>query len=194
MAMQTQADLFENTRSSVLPAGFRYQAEFIDQVEERRLVQELQRLDFAPFEFHGFAGKRRVLSFGWRYDFNTGGLEKTKDIPAFLIKVRDAAALFSGLHPLRLQQALLIEYPQGAPIGWHKDRFTFGEVIGISLLSPCTLRFRKRIGAQWLRSSIVLQPRSAYLLRGPSRTEWEHSIPAVASLRYSITFRTMGDV
>jgi alkylated DNA repair dioxygenase AlkB len=194
MAMQTQADLFENTRSSVLPAGFRYQAEFIDQVEERRLVQELRRLDFAPFEFHGFAGKRRVLSFGWRYDFNTGGLEKTKDIPAFLIKVRDAAALFSGLHPLRLQQALLTEYPQGAPIGWHKDRFTFGEVIGISLLSACTLRFRKRIGAQWLRSSIVLEPRSAYLLRGPSRIEWEHSIPAVASLRYSITFRTMRDV
>ena len=192
--MQTQADLFENCRSSILPAGFRYQAEFIDQAEERRLVEELQRLDFAPFEFHGFAGKRRVLSFGWRYDFNTGGLEKTKDIPAFLMRVQDAAAAFSGLRPLELQQVLLTEYPQGAPIGWHKDRFTFDEIIGISLLSACTLRFRKRIGAQWSRRSIVLEPMSAYLLRGPSRTDWEHSIPAVSSLRYSITFRTIRDV
>jgi alkylated DNA repair dioxygenase AlkB len=148
---------------------------------------QLNRYGNAPFEFHGFAGKRRVLSFGWRYDFNTGGLEKTRDIPAFLM------AVFSGLHPLKLQQALLTEYPQGTPIGWHKDRFAFGEVIGISLLSACTLRFRERIGAQWLRSSIVLEPRSAYLLRGPSRTEWKHSIPAVASLRYSITFRIMRD-
>jgi hypothetical protein len=29
------------------------------------------------------------------------------------------------------------------------------------------------------------------LLRGPSRTEWEHSIPGVESLRYSITFRNV---
>jgi alkylated DNA repair dioxygenase AlkB len=41
------------------------------------------------------------------------------------------------------------------------------------------------------RYSLTAEPRSAYLLRGPSRTEWEHSIPAVDSLRYSITFRSL---
>jgi len=38
---------------------------------------------------------------------------------------------------------------------------------------------------------MILEPRSMYLLRGPSRTEWEHGIPAVDALRYSITFRSL---
>jgi len=37
----------------------------------------------------------------------------------------------------------------------------------------------------------VAEPRSAYLLSGPARTTWEHSIPPVTSLRYSITFRNV---
>ena len=61
----------------------------------------------------------------------------------------------------------------------------------ISLLAPCTFRLRRKMGAKWERVSLVAEPRSAYLLRGPSRTEWEHSIPAVDALRYSITFRSM---
>ncbi|HSJ76270.1 MAG TPA: hypothetical protein VK899_08835, partial [Gemmatimonadales bacterium] len=64
-----------------------------------------------------------------------------------------------------------------------------GEVIGISLLSSCRFRFRRKAGPGWERVSLIAEPRSAYLLSGASRTEWEHSIPAVDSLRYSITFR-----
>ncbi|RVB52514.1 alpha-ketoglutarate-dependent dioxygenase AlkB, partial [Mesorhizobium sp. M7A.F.Ca.CA.004.06.1.1] len=33
--------------------------------------------------------------------------------------------------------------------------------------------------------------RSAYLMTGRSRTEWEHSIPPVDLHRYSITLRTL---
>jgi hypothetical protein len=29
------------------------------------------------------------------------------------------------------------------------------------------------------------------MLQGPSRNEWEHSIPAVDEQRYSITFRSL---
>jgi hypothetical protein len=57
-----------------------------------------------------------------------------------------------------------------------------------SLLSSCTFRLRRKVGSKWERASIIAEPRSAYLLAGPSRTEW-HSIRAVDSLRYSITFR-----
>jgi alkylated DNA repair dioxygenase AlkB len=88
-----------------------------------------------------------------------------------------------------LQQVLLTEYRPGVQIGWHKDRSVFGEVVGISLLSSCTFRLRRKMGSQWERASIIAQPRSAYLLAGPSRTMWEHSIPGVEALRYSITFR-----
>jgi len=33
--------------------------------------------------------------------------------------------------------------------------------------------------------------RSAYLLRGPVRRDWEHSIPPLDQLRYSVTFRSV---
>ena len=64
-------------------------------------------------------------------------------------------------------------------------------MIGISLGSPCTLRLRRKRGSGWERRSLVVRPRSVYLLRGPSRTEWEHSIPPLATLRYSIMFRNL---
>ena len=189
--MPQQADLFET--ASPYPAGFRYAPEFVSRAEERRIVEDLQQLDFKPFDFHGFLGKRRVVSFGWRYDFNGGGLTKTDDMPDFLLPLRERAAALPGLQPSELQQVLLTEYQPGAPIGWHKDRSVFGDVVGISLLSACTFRFRRKAGTGWERSSIVLAPRSAYLLHGSSRTEWEHSILPVTELRYSITFRNFCD-
>jgi alkylated DNA repair dioxygenase AlkB len=182
-----QAELFE--KASEYAAGFRYRPEFISRAEEQRLLDHFQELEFKPFEFHGFLGKRRIVSFGWRYDFNGGGLQKTDDIPEFLHPVRKKAAALAKLKARDLQQVLLTEYRPGATIGWHKDRSVFGEVVGISLLSPCTFRMRKKSGAGWKRASIVLDPRSAYLLRDEVRSEWEHSIPAVTALRYSITFR-----
>jgi alkylated DNA repair dioxygenase AlkB len=184
----SQTELFEATE---LPPGFRYRAELIDRAEEERLIDEFARFEFKPFEFHGFVGKRKTVSFGWRYDFNGSGLQKSGEIPAFLLPVRNSAAEFAGMRPDDLQHALLTEYAAGATIGWHKDRSVFGEVIGVSLLSACTFRLRRKQGGKWLRRSLVAEPRSAYLLSGPARTEWEHSIPALDQLRYSITFRAL---
>ena len=186
-----QADLFKTETTEELPSGFRYRPELIDRAEERRLIGEFEKLEFAPFEFQGFLGKRRVVSFGWRYDFNKGGLHKAGDIPEFLRPARERAAQFAGLKADDLQHVLLTEYPPGSTIGWHKDRPQFDDVIGISLLSPCTFRFRRKAGAKWERRSFTAEPRSVYLLRGSVRTEWEHSIPAVDAQRYSITFRSL---
>ena len=105
--------------------------------------------------------------------------------------MRNAAASFAGLRPEQLPHVLVTEYTPGTPIGWHRDKAVFEDVIGISLLSPCTFRFRRKSGNAWERYKLHLQPRSVYLLRGPARTQWEHSIPAVDSLRYSITFRSL---
>jgi alkylated DNA repair dioxygenase AlkB len=186
-----QPDLFE--APARFPAGFRYTEGLVTAPEEEDLVRKLQGLPFSEFEFHGFLGKRRVVSCGWRYDFDHGGLQKTEDMPEFLLALRARAAAFAGLPVAGLQQVLLTEYRPSAGIGWHKDRSVFGEVVGISLLSPCTFRLRRKVGNRWERLSLVLRPRSAYLLQGPARTDWEHSIPAVDRLRYSITFRNISD-
>src|SRR5262249_37812045 len=124
----TQRDLFE--APDELPAGMRYAPGLISPTEEHELVREVAALPFREFEFHGFLGRRRTVAFGWRYDFNGGGLQQTGEIPEFLLPVRSRAAAFAGLEPSALEHALLIEYAAGAGIGWHRDRPAFDDVIG----------------------------------------------------------------
>jgi alkylated DNA repair dioxygenase AlkB len=191
--MTLQTDLFEETSKPAgeWPEGMRYTPELITSGQEGALLARLPSLPFKEFDFHGFLGKRRTVSFGWRYDFNCGGLGASDPIPEFLLPLRNEAAAFAGLAPEALEHVLVIEYRDGAGIGWHRDRPVFGDVIGVSLLAPCTFRLRRRQGSNWERRTFTATPRSAYLLRGPSRSEWEHSIQPLDQLRYSVTFRTM---
>jgi alkylated DNA repair dioxygenase AlkB len=177
--------------SQPAPEGFRYQADVLPPDEEQGLVERIRELPLKEFEFHGYVGKRRVVSYGWHYDFGERKLHKAEEIPDFLLSLRNRAAAFAEVAPEELSHALVTEYGPGAAIGWHRDKGVFGDVIGVSLLSSCAFRLRRKTGAKWERYSLTAEPRSAYLLRGPSRTEWEHSIPAVDSLRYSVTFRTL---
>ena len=133
----------------------------------------------------------RTISFGLHYDFSNGELQKTEEIPAFLHPLRAKAAGFARIDPSNLPHVLVTEYAPGAGIGWHSDRPAFEDVIGISLVSACRFRLRRRQGNKWKRASLTLEPRSAYLLRRPVRTEWEHSIPPAEQLRYSVTFRSL---
>src|SRR4051794_2275629 len=94
------------------------------------------------------------------------------------------------MEPDAFRHVLVTEYSAGAAIGWHRDKAVFAEVVGVSLLSACRFRFRRQHhDGKWQRAAITAEPRSVYLIAGESRTEWEHSIPAVDRLRYSITFR-----
>ena len=187
--MATQRTLFELTTS--LPEGFRYSTDVVTPEEEAELLEHLRSLPFESFRFHGFTGNRRVVSYGWRYDYDAEGVEEAADIPPFIEPLRKAAARFGGVPPAELVHVLVTEYQSGAGIGWHRDKAVFGDVIGISLLSPCRFRLRRRGEKDWERATITAAPRSAYLLSGPARTVWEHSIPPVDELRYSVTFRTL---
>lgn len=179
------------TSAPEYPPGFRYMPDAIAPDDEARLLEQIAPLPFKEFEFHGYTGKRRVVSFGWRYDFGDRALHKVDDIPAFLLPLRATAAQFAELTPNELQHVLVTEYGAGAAIGWHRDRPEFGKIVGVSLGSACVFRLRRKIGATWERVSLTAEPRSMYLLSGAARTEWEHSIPAVDALRYSITFRNL---
>ena len=182
-----QPDLFD--AEPILPPGFAYWEDVISPGEELAMAKRFEDLPFAPFEFHGYLGKRRVVSFGWRYDFAGRTLRGSDAIPSFLLPLREQAAACAAVSADSLQQILVTEYAPGAGIGWHRDKAMFEDVVAVSLLSSCTLRFRRKDAAGWERAACAVQPGSAYVLRGPSRRDWEHSIPPVDRLRYSVTFR-----
>jgi alkylated DNA repair dioxygenase AlkB len=193
----TQMEVFSgaddpSTAREEFPEGFRYAPELITPEEEVELLARIGELPFREFEFHGYKGKRRIVSFGWHYDFGVRTRRKADDIPRFLLDLRMVASQFAGIEPSALQHVLVTEYGAGAGIGWHRDKAVFGIVVGISLLSPCVFRLRRNVGARrWDRVSLIAEPRSGYILSGAVREEWEHSIPPVNALRYSVTFRNM---
>lgn len=190
MSAAQQPTLFEIPPAMPrLPEGFVYRPEFLSAEEETRLASWLATLLFEAFQFRGFEGKRRVVSFGWKYDFTRSHLIRADDMPGALLAVRERAADLVGLKGRDLQQCLLNEYLPGAPIGWHRDRPMFEKVVGVSLLAPCAFRLRRAVGDGFERAAIRLEPRSAYALTGEARSVWEHSIPPVTAHRYSITFR-----
>jgi len=185
----TQADLF----AEPMLAGIEYRRDFISRDEEAALITQLNAMDLAPFRFQGWTGSRKTQSFGWRYDFDDASFTATEPIPDWLAPLRDKAAELAGVGPEDIAHALLARYDPGAGIGWHKDRSVFDRVVGVSLNSPATLRFRQRTPDGFNRFSVPVEPRSAYLLSGDARHEWEHSIVPGETLRFSITFRTMSD-
>ena len=185
-----QSDLFGSAPGGA-PAGLTYVPEFIGGTEAEELVRHIAALPFRPFEFHGFTGNRRTVSFGLHYAFDGSGLREAEPIPGWLDPLRARAAALAGHESGAFVHALVIEYAPGAGIGWHRDRPVFGDVVGISLLAPAPLRFRRKAGTKWDRFTLTAEPRSAYLLQGEARHAWEHSIPPLETLRYSVTLRTL---
>jgi len=176
-----------------LVAGLRYEEELIGTDEERVLIEHLGGLDLAPFRFHGWLGNRKTQSFGWRYDFEDSSFSPAEPIPEWLQPLREKAAAFAGLEAGDFAHVLLARYDPGAGIGWHRDRNVFEKVVGISLGTPATLRFRRRIGSGYRRANLEAMPRSAYSLSGEARHDWEHSISPGQTLRFSITLRTLSE-
>jgi alkylated DNA repair dioxygenase AlkB len=186
-----QRELFKS--EPAVPEGFAYAQNILSEAEEADCVHAFTFLPFKPFEFHGYLGNRRIVSFGWRYDYAKRALCDSADMPDFLMPLRERAALFAGVPAHSLQQALVTEYAPGAGIGWHRDKPIFEDVMAFSFLSACVLRFRRKVDNAWQRISLTAAPRSIYLLRGPARREWYHSIPPLPALRYSVTFRNFVD-
>ena len=180
-----------------LPPGFDYREDFISVDEERQLVAAVGAVEFASFEMRGVVARRRVKFYGRSYDAVPGPEEP---IPEFLFPLRDRLAAWAKIDPPAFAMALINEYQESAPIGWHRDAPQYGLIAGVSLLSSSRMKLRpyvaprdvsKLAGPRKTTHEIELQPRSAYLITGEARAGYEHSIPPVTSLRYSITFRTL---
>jgi len=174
-----------------LIAGLSCREEVIGAADEEALIEHLVAADLSPFRFHGWLGNRKTKSFGWRYDFDDASFSPTEPIPEWLTPLGETAAECAEVAPDDFVHVLLARYDRGAGIGWHRDRDMFEKVVGFSLLTPATLRFRRRTPGGFDRAVLDVAPRSAYLLTGEVRWEWEHRIVPGDDLRFSITFRTL---
>ena len=180
-----------------LPSGFLHRDDFLSTAEEAELVSQINRVEFANFEMRGVVARRRVAFFGASYD---RGASPSPPIPEFLFPLRDRLAAWAEIEPHEFAMALINEYRPGTPIGWHRDAPQYDLIAGVSLLSPCVMRLRpyvspSKAAAEKTRGKttheIELLPRSAYVIKAEARSAYEHSIPAVTELRYSITLRTL---
>jgi alkylated DNA repair dioxygenase AlkB len=190
--VREQRHLF--ARTPALPEGLVYRLDFLTPEEERALLDEIARLPLSEARYKAFTAKRRIVSYGAGYDFDSNDLMAAPPLPAFLRALRERAAACAGLLADRLSQALVSEFRPGTTLGWHRDAPPFGTVIGISLAAPCRLRFRPyppKPGRAVDGFELRLEPRSIYVLRDDARWRWQHHIPPTKALRYSITFRTL---
>jgi alkylated DNA repair protein (DNA oxidative demethylase) len=185
-----QTDLFATAPSL---DGLSQADEIVTPDEELELIAAIDAAGLSPFRYHGWEGKRLTASYGWRYDFDDASFRPGDPIPDWLLPLRARAAGYAGLEPEALAQALLIRYDPGAGIGWHRDRPVFEHVLGISLGSATTMRFRLRRPGGFDRAAALLEPRSIYHLAGEVRNKSEHSIAGVTATRWSVTFRSLSD-
>ena len=188
--MNQQLALFLQAETS--PQGLSHVETFISPVVERELIGHVSALPLQPFQFGVFEGKRRVASFGFRYDYTLQRLQPADPIPSWLGPLIEQVEEYGG-PGTQIAQVLCTEYDVGVGIGWHRDKPHFERIFGLSLGSSCKFRFRRKVEDRWQRYTLEAAPRSLYLMSGESRRIWEHSIPAVEAPRYSITFRTMAD-
>ena len=190
--MTAQDDLFGAPRPA-LPPGMRYQADFLTRDEELHWIAFAQVQPLAEMDYKGFLAKRRVVSFGGKYDYRANQLGEGPPIPPELAPLREKVAQWLGVPSDAFTQVLVAEYREGTPLGWHRDVPDFEDVVGVSLLSEAVMRFRPYPPRAPKKADILkvtVQPRSIYLLRGPARWDWQHSVAPTPMLRYSITFRT----
>jgi alkylated DNA repair dioxygenase AlkB len=174
------------------PEGLLYIPDFMTEAEERELLEHLRAVTYSEIRMRGQVARRRTAHFGWLYGYESWKVEPGPAMPDYLLPLRARCAELMGEPPERLVEALLSEYTPGATIGWHRDAPMFGpKVVGVSLASPCRMRFQRGTGEERRTYDQELQPRSAYVLAGEARSAWQHSIPAVKQTRYSITFRTL---
>lgn len=187
--MTIQGDLFRTEEPAV--PGLRLVTGAVTPAEERALAKHIDAAPLEPFQFGQWRGKRLTAHYGSAYDFTRGRLDAAPPLPDWLLALRERLAPLVGLDPADLEAALLIRYDPGAGIGWHRDRPQYGDVLGLSLGAPCTMRLRRRTATGFDRRKLELAPRSLYRLSGEVRWEWEHSIAPMDQPRRSVTFRTL---
>lgn len=174
-----------------MPAGLRYEPDFISRDEEAALLAEIGKLPLGEAKYKSYTARRRTASFGSSYDFDANQLGPAPAMPGFLNALKIRVAGVADIPAERFQHALVTEYRPGTPLGWHRDVPEFELIAGVSLAGRCRMRFRPYPPKPRAKVfTLDLEPRSVYVLRDEIRWGWQHSVAPTRELRYSITFRT----
>jgi alkylated DNA repair dioxygenase AlkB len=189
-----QGSLFEPTQG--LPDGLAYEAGFIDAAEERALIDVIAALPLREARYKEYTARRRVHAFGSNFDFDAYRLtpQPIGVLPAPLQRLRERLAAWAGVAPQAFVHVMVAEYCAGTPLGWHRDAPDYELIAGVSLGSAARLRFRPYPPREPKKDDILtleLAPRSAYRIARSARWGWQHSVPPVPALRYSVTMRTL---
>ncbi len=173
-----------------LPLGLKYIPRFITEAEESELMRHIIHLDWQNVALFGQVARRRVVHFGMDYNYDRRTVKATIPAPKFLEEIISRGAHYLEVDKEDIAEILISEYTINAGINWHRDAPVFDKILGVSLNSPCPIYFRNRNDKKE-QIQMLLEPGSAYILKDSIRWEWEHRIPPVKNLRYSITFRTL---
>ena len=175
------------------PDGFVYQPQFLSREQENYLLRTVEALPLQEAQYREWQAKRRIVSYGGRYDFTHRALDDAPPIPDFLVPLRERTARWAGIDPANIHHAVVAEYRPGTQLGWHRDVPNFERVMGVSLGGSARMRLRPYPPKRGARAALTLElePRSAYSFSGPARWDWQHAISPTKELRYSITFRTL---
>lgn len=176
------------------PEGFSYNPDFISVDEERELLAAINDIELQTFVFQGFEAKRKFASFGFDYSFSQRKLNRGKDIPEHFMGLIKKVTSHLHMPHSSVAELLVLEYPPGAVINWHRDAPPFDIIAGVSLLTDCVFRLRPQEKPKQSRKAVIsfpVQRRSLYVMQGSARSEWQHSTAPVTDLRYSITLRTL---
>lgn len=176
-----------------LPNGLLYRPNFITEREEHALLDAIGALELVHPNYKGYAAKRRIANFGWEYDFENKRLIPGDPLPDFLVPLQNKIAKWLDIPKKRVVEALINEYEAGSALGWHKDNEPFEHIVGVSLQGWAKMRFRPIAKVHKAKDVVALEleRRSAYIMQGAVRDDWQHSVAETRTLRYSITFRTL---
>jgi alkylated DNA repair dioxygenase AlkB len=189
-----QGSLFDPTAG--LPDGLAYEAAFIDRDEEHALIDVIAGLPLHEARYKEYTARRRVHAFGSKFDFDAYQLKPQPIgvLPTPLQRLRERLAAWAGVANDDFVHVMVAEYTPGTPLGWHRDAPDYELIAGVSLGSAARLRFRPWPPRDPRKDDILtleLAPRSAYRMAQTARWGWQHSVPPVPALRWSVTMRTV---
>jgi DNA oxidative demethylase len=174
-----------------LPQGLVYVPGFLTEAEERDVLAVLATVELHPYVLHDTPSQRLVLSFGLALVTGAYDAGPAAPIPAELPWLRERCAGLMGRESEELVDLLVARYPLGA-----RDR--------LAPRCAAVRRGQRHLVADRVPDAVPPRPtprladgrtypraRSAYVLSGPARTQWQHHIPPVTQERWSMTFRTL---